>query len=280
MKNINKSEIHTIFQKIKNGDKQAIEELYKSCKKLIINISFSIVKDHNTAEEISQMTFLKIIQMPNEKLPDNNELTWIYTVTKNQTIDYIRKQHDNIDIDTIYDITEANDTTNEIIDIDTYNNIINCLKEDEKEIVSLKILGDFTFKEIGLILNIPTGTAQWKYYKAVHTLKILLSNLSMFIITTLLYIKTRTSSQEIKQYTNQDKSTTRNDYKSLDSTIAPNSLNGFTAESTASTANSGLFSKGMKIGLLSISVIFLILTIIFGIIFAKRQQKRNSKSSK
>lgn len=237
------------------------------------------MKDSIVSEEISQMIFLKIMQMPTENLPDNNELTWLYTVTKNQTIDYIRKQHDNIDIDTIYDMIEPNDTVNEIIDIDTYNNMIDCLKEDEKEIVSLKVLGDFTFKEIGLILNIPTGTAQWKYYKSVHTLKLLLSNLSMFIITILLYAKTKTSSQEIKQYNNEDKGTTKNDYKSMDS-IAPNSLNGYTAESTTSTRHSGLFSNGMEIGLLSISAIFLILTIIFGIILRKRQQKRHKESSK
>ena len=129
------------------------------------------------------------MQMSIDKIPDNNELTWLYTITKNQTIDYLRKQHNNIDIDNIYDIPEQNDKISEIIDIDTYNSMINCLNEDEKEIVSLKILGNFTFKEIGLMLNIPTGTAQWKYYKAVHTLKIFLSNLSMFVITTLLYIK-------------------------------------------------------------------------------------------
>ena len=42
----------------------------------------------------------------------------------------------------------------------------------------------------------PTATVQWKYYKSVHILKILLSNLSMFIITSLLYIKSKTKIEE------------------------------------------------------------------------------------
>ena len=213
------------------------------------------------------------MQMPTDKIPDNNELTWLYAITKNQTIDYLRKQHNNIDIDDIYDIPEQNDKISEIIDIDTYNSMINCLNEDEKEIVSLKILGNFTFKEIGLMLNIPTGTAQWKYYKAVHTLKIFLSNLSMFVITTLLYIKAKNSSEKI------DNNVTRFDGTSIDS-VGPSSFGGIASNNTTSSIQSVLFSNKTQIGLFSISAIFLILTIIFGIIFAKHQQKRHRKSFK
>lgn len=104
MKDLNKVEIHNVFQKIKSGEKTAIEELYVKYQKLVINISFSIVKDKNIAEEISQMIFLKILQSPIENIPNNNELSWIYTITKNQTIDYLRKQHNDINIDTIYNV--------------------------------------------------------------------------------------------------------------------------------------------------------------------------------
>lgn len=75
MKDLNKVEIHNIFQKIKSGEKIAIEELYVKYQKLVINISFSIVKDKNIAEEISQMIFLKILQSPIENIPNNNELS-------------------------------------------------------------------------------------------------------------------------------------------------------------------------------------------------------------
>ena len=121
MKDLNKVEIHNIFKKIKSGEKTAIEELYVKYQKLVINISFSIVKDKNIAEEISQMIFLKILQSPIENIPNNNELSWLYTITKNQTTDYLRKQHNDIDIDTIYDIPDKDNKINEIIDRNTYN---------------------------------------------------------------------------------------------------------------------------------------------------------------
>ena len=127
MKDLNKVEIHNVFQKIKSGEKTAIEELYVKYQKLVINISFSIVKDKNIAEEISQMIFLKILQSPIENIPNNNELSWIYTITKNQTIDYLRKQHNDINIDTIYNVPDKNNKINEIIDRNTYNKMYLCL---------------------------------------------------------------------------------------------------------------------------------------------------------
>ena len=269
MNDLNKAEIHNIFQKIKNGEKEAIEELYVKYQKLVINISFSIVKDKNIAEEISQIIFLKILQKPIENIPNNNELSWLYTITKNQTIDYLRKQHNDIDIDTLYDIPDNDNKINEIIDRDTYNRMIDGLEEKEKEIVSLKVLTNFTFKEIGLILDMPTATVQWKYYKSVHTLKILLSNLSMFIITSLLYIKSRT--KKIEEKADVTNSTKQNIHQSIDS-IAPSSIDEFATESTNATIQSSLFSNKIEISLFSVSAIFLILTIIFGIIFAKNNK--------
>lgn len=277
MNDLNKAEIHNIFQKIKNGKKEAIEELYAKYQKLVINISFSIVKDKNIAEEISQTIFLRILQNPIENIPNSNELSWLYTITKNQTIDYLRKQHNDIDIDTLYDIPDNENKINEIIDRDTYNRMIDGLEEKEKEIVSLKVLTNFTFKEIGLILDMPTATVQWKYYKSVHTLKILLSNLSMFIITSLLYIKSRT--KKIEEKADVTNTTKQNVHQSIDS-IAPSSIDGFATESTTATIQSSLFSNKIEVSLFSVSAIFLILTIIFGIIFAKNQQKRHHKTSK
>lgn len=279
MKDLNKVEIHNIFQKIKSGEKTAIEELYVKYQKLVINISFSIVKDKNIAEEISQMIFLKILQSPIENIPNNNELSWLYTITKNQTIDYLRKQHNDIDIDTIYDIPDKDNKINEIIDRNTYNKMIDGLEKKEKEIVSLKVLANFTFKEIGLILGMPTATVQWKYYKSVHILKILLSNLSMFIITSLLYIKSKTKIEEKSSKTDITNNTKQNGHQTIDS-IAPSSIDGFATESTTATIQSSLFSNKIEMSLLSVSAIFLILTIIFGIILVKNQQKRHHKSSK
>lgn len=275
MKEFKKEEIHNIFQRIKQGEKQAVEELYVKYKNLIINISYSIVKDKNIAEEIAQMVFLKILQSSYEKLPNSNEFSWLYIVTKNQTIDYIKKQRNDIELDDIYDIPDKNNSIDKIIDIDIFNNMIAGLDKKDKEIISLKVIADFTFKEIGLMLNMPMATVQWKYYKSIHTLKLLLSNLTMFIISLLLYINQKDKSEERQEKITSKDTNNTNSYSSHNN-FEPSSLDGFTGQSKISTTQ----SREFELGLFSISAIFLLLTITFGIIFIKHQQKRHYKSSK
>ena len=217
---------------------------------------------------------MKIIKLEKSKLPTTNELSWIYTVTKNQTIEYIRKQHNEIDIEEIYDIPNLKNEIDEIIDIDEFNRITQCLDYTEKEIVSLKIISNFTFKEISQILNMPIGTVQWKYYKAVHTLKIFISNLAMFAITFLLYIANNQTKQSFENNIEQD---------SVQDSIDIPTNQGNTMLDTNITGTSKLensVTNIKEIGLVSVCSIFLVLTIIWGIIFTKFQQKRKKKTSK
>lgn len=182
MQTINKEELHDIFNGVANSNETKFNELYDKYKKLVYAIAFSILKNRENCEEIVQIVFIKIWGLEKIKLPANNEASWLYSITKNETLNFLRSKKEEINIDTMYCINEENNEIDKIIEQDSFNRIISKLKRDEQEIVSLKILSDLSFKEIAQVLNKPIGTIQWKYYKAVHSLKILLSNLSMFII--------------------------------------------------------------------------------------------------
>ena len=145
---------------------------YKEYYSLIYGIVFSILKNKENTEDVVQEIFMKIYNLDKTKLPDKGTLSWIYTVSKNETFNYLRRKKQEVNIDDIYELQEESSEIEEIIDIHTYNKIISGLTEKEKEIVSLKILSNLTFKKIGQMLQMPTATVQWKYYKAVNSLKI------------------------------------------------------------------------------------------------------------
>ena len=75
-----------------------------------------------------------------------------------------------------------------MIDRENYNQLINKLDSKEKEIVSLKVISNFSFKQISELLGEPIGTVKWRYYKSIYALRIMLSNLGMFIVTFILGI--------------------------------------------------------------------------------------------
>ena len=199
MEKIKKQDLHLTFQQIKNGDSDKINVLYNKYNRLVYGIAFSMLKNKEDSEDIVQIVFAKIFEMDKEKLPTNNETSWLYSLTKNETLNYLRKQKEDVNLDDIYYIAEEDEELSKIIEKDKYNRIISKLNEQEREIVSLKILSNMSFKEIALLLKMPIGTVQWKYYTALHTLKLLLGNISMFILGILIFIKGNTANIKIEQ---------------------------------------------------------------------------------
>ena len=190
MLKIDEKELKELFIELKCGNKKAFENLYTKYNRLVYGIAFSILKNKTDSEDIVQTVFSKIYEINKEKLPTNKEASWIYTLTKNETITFLRKRENYISLENIYEIEDNDNEINNIIDRDSYNRLISKLNNKEKQIISLKILGNFSFKEISKLLNEPSGTVKWRYYKAVNTIKMLLSNLGMFIVTFIIGLKT------------------------------------------------------------------------------------------
>ena len=185
MKNINKKELHQLFAKIKQ-DNNNFSEFYEKSKKLIYAIAFSILKNKEDSEDVMQKVFLKIWKINKDQLPSQNESSWLYSVTKNEVLNYIRNKKPTYNLENIYYIGVEDFEINSVIEKDTFNRIIEDLDKTEKEIISLKILANLSFKEISTLLNLPIGTIQWKYYKSIKSLKTVINKLGMAYFARLL----------------------------------------------------------------------------------------------
>lgn len=218
MKNIDEKELHEIFDKMRKEDKKSYEELYKKYYKLVYNIAFSILKNKENAEDISQNVFIKIGNLKKEKLPNSYEASWLYTVTKNECISLFRKTKETL---TIEDIKNENleDEIEGIIQKNSYEKLMENLEKIEKQIIFLKVEAGYSFKEIARLLKMPIGTVQWKYYKSLHALKLLIANLSMFVIgvVTCLFNNSRLKESKVEQDENKTE-----DNKEQGSTIEDN----------------------------------------------------------
>lgn len=309
MKDINKQELHNIFKGIANKEEKEFNKLYEKYNKLVYGVSFSILKNKENSEDITQTVFTKIWNMNTNNLPTNSEASWLYTITKNETLNSLRKQKDALNLEDIYYINNDNNELNEIIEKDTFNRIITKLNEKEQEIVSLKIISGLSFKAISQILNIPIGTVQWKYYKSLHTLETLISSVSLYIITMVLFITQKEVNMK-KKVTTENENTEveapiikeENSYLQKDKddemqkSESPNArenviqnekaeeentqINEIKEEITQEITQQNNNINVYDIGILSFSSILLIITIIFTHIFRKHQQNLKKKASK
>ena len=299
MSKINEKELSELFIEFKNNNKIAFERLYSQYNRLVYRIAFGIIKNNTDAEDIVQTVFTKIYVMDKEQLPTKNQASWLYSLTKNETITFLRKKNNDIDLSSIYEIEDANNEINTIINQIKFNRLISKLNNKEKEVVSLKILSNLSFEEIGKLLDLPTGTVKWRYYKSIHTLKILLSNLGMFIITFVVGLRMLFNKKEAnraEQEIIEDNYFEQNNEIAEDETTKSEiqeSLRDEIYNDTNELENVGINEEvGIPeqpnteqinyygVGILTISSIFLILTITFLIFFVKHQLKSKKKTSK
>ena len=303
MVKINEKELKELFIELKCGNKKAFENLYTKYNRLVYGIAFSILKNKADSDDIVQIVFSKIYEINKEKLPAEKEASWIYTLTKNETITLFRKKRNYISLETIYEIEDNDNEINNIIDRDSYNRLISKLNNKEKQIISLKILGNFSFEEISKLLNEPSGTVKWRYYKAVNNIKMLLSNLGMFIVTFIIGLKTLFNKDrkmnEAEEQVTEDK--TENETLDQQETIKEDTSKSDTEEfrdkyneelqnqiiednnkqeTIVINETENNISNYFGIGFLSVSAIFLIITIICATFFIKYQLKSKKKTSK
>lgn len=335
---MNSEEITDIFKEIKK-DNKGLEDLYRIYHKIVYGIAFSIVKNKEDAEDIMQIVFAKIQELDKTKLPSNKEMTWLYTLTKNETLNYLKKKKGEVSLENIYEIENKNDEIDKKIDSIEFNRLISKLDKKEQEIISLKILSDFSFQEISELLNEPIGTVKWRYYKSLHSIRRMLGSLAMFIITFVIGTKTiltnvkthkeqqeaiqeednlnATKQEETQDETRQDTNNTNNQElqeeeqnKEMQDIVQEDTTNSTKQENSTqqnniienvipseneissntiiqeneikqeTIANEGMAENQISyvgIGLIGISVIFFIMTIIF---FIKYQLKTKKKLSK
>ena len=310
MKKQEKNEINQLFEEFKSGNKEVLEEIYNKYQKVIFGIAFGILKNKDDAEDIVQLVFIKLHTLDNSKLPENNIPSWLYTITKNETLQFLRKQKNNIDLDSIYDLEAPNSEINKLIAQETYNKLISNLSSKEKEIVSLKIISNLSFEQISEILGEKTGTIKWRYYKAIYNLKLILSNLSMsivaFIIGLATFKQTKSSPSIEPEQKEPEQDVTNNQISKPQGTIGEDNDEELKSELQETQNTTNQFQDNTEntiieepdnteniiieepivhqhlnyvgVGFLSISFIFFIATIV--IIFKKYQLKLRKKSSK
>lgn len=289
MGKLNEGELKELFIEIKHNNKIALEKLYNRYNKLVYGIAFSILKNKEDSEDVVQTVFSKLYILEKDKLPTDKIGTWLYTVTKNEALLLLRKNNNDVNLDTIYDLEDENNEIDKFINKDSYNRLINGLNQREQEIVSLKILSNFTFKEIGELLGESANTIKWRYYKSIYSLRIMLGNLGMFIITFLLGIATlknqKKSAPIIKEdenfnnITGEDTANKENDRIDTNEVIQDNE-NTDSFENVIIEGTNINTTNYLSIGMFSISAIFLAITITFSIFLAKHQLKVKKKSSK
>lgn len=281
----NKEKIRNLLHKWnKNRTEENYEKFYNSVEPIINRIAFCYLKNSEDSNEITQEIFINIYNLDSLKIPRVNEISWLYEMTKNISISLIKSRFPNVTIDDVFKLVDERNEIEKIISNDKYQSLIYNLPFKEQEIITLKEIGEFSFEEISNLLDMKIRMVKWYYYKSIKTLRLAVGNFAMFIITGLLFIKSHK-----KEHTNELSSEENNNYQNINSfenktndmsnTKIENNLTNTistTESSTSEDINTPYFFEDTSLSFGIASIVFLIATIVFGILFANSQKNKNN----
>lgn len=161
------------IEKIRSEDKDGLKEIYMAYSSYIFMVVNEILRNKEDAEDVTQEFFIRLYRVAGVYKPGSGHKGWIATIARNLALDHIRKHSREMATEEVEeDITEfTSGPEQEVVGNMVINDALNALKEDERQIVAMKILGDMKFREIADVLNIPLGTVTWKYQNAIKFLR-------------------------------------------------------------------------------------------------------------
>ncbi len=169
-----------------NSTSDLIIALFNRYKYNMQRIAHGILKDNHLAEDVVSEAMIKIIKRIN--LIDNVDTkkcaNFVYTITKNTALDfYRRKKRDNDKCVTLNESGYVNHIKN-VIDYDIFESkygfgeqiqhYMENLEEIDIDIIGLKYGDGFTYKEIGLILNMTEEATRQRALRAKRKLKMII----------------------------------------------------------------------------------------------------------
>ncbi|MEE5991741.1 MAG: RNA polymerase sigma factor [Oscillospiraceae bacterium] len=120
-----------------------IKDQYKK----VFQYCYSRIADRDTAEDITQETFLRFLEHP-EYQKSGNEIQYLYTIARNLCIDEYRK----VPVETLSDeaenIPEQSAGERGWIDSIVLRKILDGLPKEEREIIILRYVSELSVSEI------------------------------------------------------------------------------------------------------------------------------------
>lgn len=174
-----------LVERIQSGDKDAFREIVEKYQRKVYAICYGMLKDSESSMDVSQEVFIKVYRYIAKFNQQSSFYTWLYRITVNMCIDYIRKnskmqkvEYDDalshgdgdgqgeeyllpsrlgIHPDKVYGRKELRQKMLEAMET---------LNEKHRTILILREVEDLSYEEIADVLNISKGTVMSRLYHA------------------------------------------------------------------------------------------------------------------
>ncbi len=155
---------------------QDIKKIYEEYFETVYKYLFCLTHSNDISEELTQETFYKAVKKIDTYKGECKISVWLCQIAKNLWYDQCRKNKKFVNPEEIdlLNVQALNTLEEQVISndekISLYKKMQN-LDEKTREVMYLRITGELSFKEIGIILNKTENWARVTFYRGKNQLK-------------------------------------------------------------------------------------------------------------
>lgn len=163
-----------LVRDVKAGDRTAFAELVRRHQKSLYRLALRFTRDHGTAEDIVQESFVKAYQKLNSFEERSSFKSWLFRIAINTSKNKLRVNTNNeVDIQdvniAVAPVVESNMQFRQVQEF--VNSEVAKLPDRQRTALTLRVFEDLSFQEIAQIMACPYDTAKANYRHAILKLK-------------------------------------------------------------------------------------------------------------
>ena len=163
---------HESICQICNNEKEGLRRIYEDYNPMIYSTVWDIVRNREDAEDVTSEFFIRLWDAADTYRPGRGHRAWMLTIARNMAIDYLRRRRREEPTEILPEDALGQTAVDEqVVNTISLEQALGKLRDDERQIVNLKIMGGLTFREIAAMLGRPQGTVAWCYRTAIQKLK-------------------------------------------------------------------------------------------------------------
>lgn len=179
----------------RTGIEAAYRELVRRYERPVFSLIFRMVRNRELAEDLSQETFIKVLNALDSYRPEYKFSSWVFKIANNAAIDHLRRRElDTLSLEgsphaetpqmveaTALQIGERGETQLEEVENKELGGEIERaiakLRPEYRTCILLRHVEGRAYEEIAEILNLPLGTVKTYIHRARNELRISLAHL-------------------------------------------------------------------------------------------------------
>ena len=160
-----------------SANKEAFGQLVDRYKDKIIRLAFRFSRNYRDAEDIAQEVFIRAYLNLRSFKIESKISTWLYRITCNTAINYMRKRKKAVDYDRIRRFNPSDNASHNITEKEKKDMIEKAIERLPVKLqlaLVLREYEDLSYKEIAEVLNCSIGTVESRIKRARDKLKVLI----------------------------------------------------------------------------------------------------------